>query len=521
MYTLAETEELLKPLDNIYGAKKCKEILKNYITFLDMRDTKQLKRLNYNIFINNRSEHSYYENVVEIIEKVLMKKNIINVKGRYLKKEHLKKEKGEYKNFKDVKEKLLIIDAKRMGISSYCLSEEIREFMVDSSDKIFIVIGDCVRDGSFNIEMGDLVAWFMEMEKMTTDDKEDYVKKYFSNQQIKISSKSTFVSSIVKEPFWKIRDEVLNIALECKARNVKTIDDNFIKKELKKKYYSMIYVKPKKKLKGLEDLNYMVGMKDVKDQIDKIMNFIKVNKDRKNMPALHMCFTGNPGTGKTTVARIVGKVFAENEIFSDEEKFKEVHGRDLVGQYVGWTAYETKRIIDSAMGGVLFIDEAYSLNASEIGGFEDEAIATLIKEMEDKRDKICIILAGYKKEMKELIDRNPGFDSRIQFKINFPDYTEDELYEIFKHMARDEKYKISNNLKETLMMYFKEEKKKYNFSNGRCVRNIFEKIKFEQSNRVIHEDSKNIDYIKKIDVVNAIQTVEREDTKEEKRKIGF
>ncbi len=523
MYKLNEVEKLLNDIDGIYGARKCKDILRNYAVFLSMKKGKKLKDVNYNIFINNRSEYNYYEKVVEIIEKLLKENDIIKTDCKYLKREDIRKEKNEFKNFKKIKEEMLVIDSKKMNIGSYCLAEDVTEIIEAFPKKIYVIIGENMRDGRFNTDMGDLVAWSMEMEQMTTDDKEDYIKKYFSEQKIKISSKSTFVSSFAKEPYWKIKSESLNIALECKAKNIKTIDDNVIKKDLKKKYFSVTLVKKKKKLRGLEDLNTMVGMKDIKDQIYKIMNFIKINRDRKNMPALHMCFTGNPGTGKTTVARIIGKVFAENEILSDEEKFVEIHGRDLVGQYVGWTSVETKEKIERAIGGVLFIDEAYSLNSDRKGSFEDEAIATLIKEMEDKRDKVCIIMAGYKKEMKELIDRNPGFDSRIQFKIDFPDYTEEELYDIFKTMAKEEKYKIANNLKESLMEYFSKEKKKHNFSNGRCVRNLFEKIKFEQANRIAKNENENMDVIKKCDVIAAISLIEQNNynSKDYKRRIGF
>ena len=163
---------------------------------------------------------------------------------------------------------------------------------------------------------------------------------------------------------------------------------------------------------------------------------------------LHMCFMGNPGTGKTTVARIIGEIFKEREILSTG-RFVEIHGRDLVGQYVGWTAREVQSQIRRAKGGVLFIDEAYSLNAEHRGSFEDEAIATLIKEMEDKRDNLCVIFAGYNKEMEELLEANTGFESRIQFKILFNDYTEEELYKIFKKMCKEDNYKISNNIVHT------------------------------------------------------------------------
>ena len=234
-----------------------------------------------------------------------------------------------------------------------------------------------------------------------------------------------------------------------------------------------------------------------------------------------MCLTGNPGTGKTSVARIIGKLFSEEKILPGNGEFVEIHGRDLVAQYVGWTAQNVHDIVERAIGGVLFIDEAYSLISDRKGSFEDEAIATLIKEMEDHREEICIILAGYTEEMKELIKENPGFESRIQFTIDFPDYTVEELYEIFSGLCKKEKYKLANQCKEILIENFKEAKKQECFGNGRYVRNIFEKIKFEQADRIIKTNSKNINLITKKDVEKTIQSVILSNHVKEKRAIGF
>lgn len=202
---------------------------------------------------------------------------------------------------------------------------------------------------------------------------------------------------------------------------------------MKKKYYKKT---SKNKLPPMEELNSMIGISQVKNQIEQIVNFIKVNKQKDTLPSLHMCFLGNPGTGKTTVARIIGRIFAEMKILSDKEIFVEAQRTDLIGEYVGSTAPKTKRKVEKANGGVLFIDEAYSLCPKDYGfDYGKECIATLMKEMEDKRESLCVILAGYTKETKEMLEVNPGFESRIQFYIEFPDYTEEELYEIFKKMV--------------------------------------------------------------------------------------
>ena len=275
-------------------------------------------------------------------------------------------------------------------------------------------------------------------------------------------------------------------------------------------------------LVAIKELNNLIGIEEVKKQVNQIINYIKVAKKRNRIPMLHMCFLGNPGTGKTTVARIVGKIFSEMKLLSDKKTFVEVQRSDLIGEYVGHTAPKTKKVVNKANGGVLFIDEAYSIASyiqDESGrDFGAECVATLLKEMEDKRNSLCVIMAGYTKEMENMLKVNPGFESRIQFKINFPDYNEEELYEIFKRMVKNENYKLSNNIKPLLMDFFKQEKQKENFSNARFVRNLFEKIKFEQADRVIN-NNENMSIIKKCDVENAI----RKQTKkaEKRRQIGF
>ena len=203
---------------------------------------------------------------------------------------------------------------------------------------------------------------------------------------------------------------------------------------------------------------------EVKEQIKKVINFISLSKNRNNMPMLHMCFNGNPGTGKTTVARIVGKIFAEENILSDKEVFVEAQRNDLIGKYVGHTAPKTQDVINKALGGVLFIDEAYSIASyiQDEGGrdYGAECIATLLKGMEDNRNNLCVILAGYTEEMNHMLNVNPGFKSRIQFTINFPDYNEEELYTIFRNLCKNEKYKLSNNIKQELIKHFEIAKKR-------------------------------------------------------------
>lgn len=186
--------------------------------------------------------------------------------------------------------------------------------------------------------------------------------------------------------------------------------------------------------------------------------------------------------------------------------------------YVGQTAIKTQKVIEQALGGVLFIDEAYSLLSTD--NYSKECISTLIKAMEDHRDNLCVILAGYSQEMEELLKSNTGFESRIAFKIDFPDYVDTELYQIFINMLKQEGFKLSRNCKPVVQDYFntKINNSKDNFSNGRLVRNLTEKIKMEQANRIIKEKSNNLDLITTADVTAVVEKIK---TKPCKPTIGF
>lgn len=218
------------------------------------------------------------------------------------------------------------------------------------------------------------------------------------------------------------------------------------------------------------------------------------------------------------MARIIGEIFADYGIL--EGKFVEVGRNDLVAGYVGQTALKTQRVIEQALGGVLFIDEAYSLSPNSDKDYGNEVIATLIKAMEDHRDNLCVILAGYSQEMEELLKSNPGFESRIAFKIDFPIYTETELYQIFTNMLKAEGFKLNRNCKQIVLDYFNNEinNNKYNFSNGRLVRNLTEKIKMEQANRIIKENSKDLDLIVADDITAVVEKIR---TRPSKNTIGF
>ncbi len=241
-----------------------------------------------------------------------------------------------------------------------------------------------------------------------------------------------------------------------------------------------------------EELDNLIGLDEVKKEVRSLANFVKLQKQRKDQglksPKLsyHLVFTGSPGTGKTTVARIVARIYKDLGILKKGHTV-ETDRSGLVGQYIGQTAPKTNQIVDSAMNGVLFIDEAYALVPEHsTQDYGQEAISTLLKRMEDNRDSLVVIIAGYSNEMQRFIDSNPGLQSRFTRYINFPDYTADELVRIFYMYMKKNEYTLSKEADAMLRekLEYAVAHKDRNFGNARYVRNIFEKTIEQQANRL-------------------------------------
>ncbi len=246
----------------------------------------------------------------------------------------------------------------------------------------------------------------------------------------------------------------------------------------------------------LEELNQLIGLATVKEDVKSLINVQKVNLKRKHLGmkeadvSKHLVFSGNPGTGKTTVARILAKVYHELGLLS-QGQLVEVDRAGLVAGYIGQTAIKTKEVIDSAMGGILFVDEAYTLSANKgEGDFGQEAIDTILKAMEDHRDEFIVIVAGYTDLMEEFLDSNPGLRSRFNKFIFFPDYTPDELTSIFAFTAKKNGYTVSADAMEYLKNYYtvKTALGEPNFANARDARNLFEKAITRQANRLADKE---------------------------------
>lgn len=242
----------------------------------------------------------------------------------------------------------------------------------------------------------------------------------------------------------------------------------------------------------MKELDGMIGLDNVKDLVYEIYALLQIGQYRSevglaaNKQVYHMVFKGNPGTGKTTVARIIAKLFQTMGLLSKGHLI-EVERADLVGEYIGHTALKTRDLIKKALGGVLFIDEAYSLARGGEKDFGKEAIDTLVKAMEDSKDQFVLILAGYSDEMDLFLETNPGLPSRFPIKIAFPDYTTDQLVQIAELMVKDRDYTLIPATVTKLRQMLVAEKNRCpdTFSNARYVRNLMERAMRQQAVRLL------------------------------------
>ena len=241
----------------------------------------------------------------------------------------------------------------------------------------------------------------------------------------------------------------------------------------------------------MKELNEMIGLSRVKEEVASLRNFVLVQEQRKrqglksNNVSYHCVFSGNPGTGKTTVARIVAGIYKDLGILK-KGHLVEVQRSDLVAEYVGQTATKTNDKIDEALDGVLFIDEAYTLAEGGQGDFGQEAINTLLKRMEDDRNRLVVILAGYSNEIQHFIDSNPGLQSRFNRYIHFDDYSYEELLRIFIFNLSKNDFKITRDAFYAVGGIVKEQiaNKDSKFGNARYIRNMFETVIMKQANRL-------------------------------------
>ena len=245
---------------------------------------------------------------------------------------------------------------------------------------------------------------------------------------------------------------------------------------------------------AIEKLQQLVGLDEVKSEVTRLVNFVKVAQLREKQGfktanlSLHMVFDGNPGTGKTTVARLIGECFQEMGVLSKGHLI-ETDRAGLVAEYIGQTAVKTTKVVESARGGILFIDEAYTLAPDGASGndFGKESIDTLLKLMEDLRNELVVVVAGYPEEMRRFIESNPGLKSRFNRYLHFADYSPSELTELLRHFCESGQYTLGEDATAVARDIFSEAyaERDKRFGNGRFVRNIFEKAIQNQADRIV------------------------------------
>lgn len=243
-----------------------------------------------------------------------------------------------------------------------------------------------------------------------------------------------------------------------------------------------------------EELDSYIGLSEVKEEVKSLINLAKVYALRRenDLPvadmSLHMVFSGNPGTGKTMIARFMARVYHTLGILS-KGHLVETDRAGLVGGYVGQTALKTTSVLEKALGGVLFIDEAYSLTSKSENDFGQEAVDTVLKYMEDHRDDLIVIVAGYTEPMRRFISSNPGLESRFNKYVDFADYTAEEMLEIFELNCKKSSYVLTKGAEKKLLSLLEAAAKDADrFGNGRGVRNLFEKVLSAQANRIASLD---------------------------------
>ena len=295
-----------------------------------------------------------------------------------------------------------------------------------------------------------------------------------------------------------IRNEIVYLTMKCEDNVIK-----FTEGEANTTLNDLLpEVLADARKEAREELDKLVGLTEIKQYVLSLEDFYQAQQLREKQGlkttevSKHMIFTGNPGTGKTTIARVIAKYLKAIGVLSNGQLI-EVSRNDLVGKYLGHTAPQTMQVIKSAIGGILFIDEAYSLYRGTNDSFGLEAIDTLVKAMEDNREDLIVILAGYTREMKDFLESNSGLASRFPNQIEFPDYTAEELYQITEIQAKSKGYKLAEEIKEPLTAYFAEVQSNSaaRSGNGRLARNVVEEAIVNQSKRIVHDKDADINLL--------------------------
>ena len=470
--TPEEEVDYLSHIDKLFIKDESKELLKKIISYMDKYNKKEeTNYISFNISIDTRDEETLNE-ITNILK--------------------------YYSNKYEYVDKNSVVD-----LSLYKLDTP---DLIDSyyNDNSIIVLSDLnsleMQDVQYKKKFFYLLKEDLEKRKITIiSDSKDNIKVFLQNEDrldkdyfcFNIESINPSVNDVYNEIIEKISS--MNLGDEFNIKVLDYITEDYPKSEVDYstyvnnlyKYISFNKMVPEiEKIKSMEEvfasLNELVGLEKVKKSLNDLVDLITLKNKTKddlkiNNVNLHMVFLGNPGTGKTTVARLISDILY-NLKYIKQNKLIEVSSKDLVAEYVGQTAVKTSNVIEKAMGGILFVDEAYSLaSKNDQNSYNAEAIATLIKAMEDHRDELVVIFAGYTKEMQDFLDSNSGIVSRIGYTLEFDDYTNDELKQIFTQMVTKAGFILGDGVLDRVDELINENRNTKNFGNARFIRTVYEK----------------------------------------------
>lgn len=388
-----------------------------------------------------------------------------------------------------------------------------------------LVIDDCnsmIKFGIFDDETEILKIINSDMEKIKNAKPDSFFSEYYlsvaTGYDTMLSMPTETVDSLLEQLEKNNVDDVVKILNDIKSAAEKLISEDFEIELAQEKEQEILKASNKEQTSNLlEQLNSLIGLTNVKEIVEQLiiyLDYINRTKETQNLenPNLNMVFKGKPGTGKTTVARILAKLLYSLG-YVKQDKFVEITAQDLVAGYVGQTAIKTRKLLDENKGGVIFLDEAYVM-CTQSESFADEALVEILKEMELK--ETVFIFAGYQQEMTNFIKMNPGFESRVGQTIEFEDYSLNELLQILTKKLNIHNLCLDEDATEEIKQIINRQKDKQNFGNGRYINHLFDKI--------IMNHAKNCNGIEDIEILKTISVDDLkgvEEKKKEKIKIGF
>lgn len=383
--------------------------------------------------------------------------------------------------------------SQKYGFDENKFLSAIKTFSIYSN---ILVISSSSLSSSALSKYGELCTFYINYNEINVNKKQVDIKKYIEDNHFLIEDEN-LISRLNQVP-QKELDRTLTKAFITALNN----NTNILKGEYIEDTTSDLET-------YIQELNNLIGLKNTKKTLFEIINYLQVAKKRDDMPCLNMCFMGNPGTGKTTVAKLIGKILSAIHVFNTSAPFISTSREQLIGRYIGQTEEKVLETVNNALGGVLFIDEAYSLISDDSRDYGAKVIDVLVNQMDIHKNDLCVIFAGYKEEMLEFLEMNPGLESRVPFKINFKDYSNNELLEIFNKMIKDSNFYLENGLEEILLNHFEEARKFKNFGNARYIRNFTERLKIKQANRLINDNDSDLYSITKEDLENTIKSMKK------------